>query len=208
MRALVTGASRGIGAALVTEGQARGYEVWGTVRAGEGLLLDVTDAAAQARVAAEVGPLDLLVCNAGVYLDKGLGLSDLTFEGLQETFAANVAGVALTVQAQLRNLSPRSRVAIISSRMGSSTAVAGNAFAYRASKAAALNLGLNLAQALRDHGVAVGIYHPGWVQTDMGGAEAEVTSPASARGLWDRFEALDMARTGVFEDYRGRALAP
>lgn len=204
MRALVTGGNRGIGAALVTEGQARGHAVRGTARSGDGLILDVTDAAAQARVAETTGPLDLLVCNAGVFLDRAMTLESLTAEALNDTFAANVTGVFLTVQAQLGNLSRGGRVAVISSQMGSTTQATGNSFAYRASKAAAINLGLTLSDALRDRGIAVGIYHPGWVRTDMGGSSAAVGVEASAAGLWDRFETLDLSNTGTFQTYDGQ----
>ena len=210
MRALVTGASRGIGAALVTEGRARGHEVLGATR-GVGripgdIVLDVTDPDAQAAAARAAGPLDLLVCNAGVYADKGRGLSDLTAEDLNSTFRANVTGVFLTVQAQRANLSAGGRVAIIASRMGSSRSASGNPFAYRASKAAAINLGLNLAQAMHPDGIAVGIYHPGWVRTDMGGASADISVETAAHGLWDRFTALDMGRTGCFEAHDGEPI--
>ena len=210
MRVFVTGASRGIGAAIVAEGRSRGHEVLSATRglgrvAGD-VTLDVTDPDAQARAAGEVGAIDLLVCNAGIYADKGRGLSDLTAEDLTATFAANVTGVFLTVQAQRANLSKGGRIAILASRMGSSTAATGNPFAYRASKAAAINLGLNLAQALHPDGIAVGIYHPGWVRTDMGGASADISVERSAQGMWDRFVALDMGRTGCFEAYDGEAI--
>ncbi len=204
MRTLVTGAGRGIGAGLMIEGRRRRHEMLGTVRSGSGIRLDVTDPQAQARVAFEVGELDLLVCNAGVFADRGTSLSNLTSADMNESFAVNVTGVFLTVQAQRRNLSRGGRIAVMASQMGSSTQASGDAFAYRASKAAAINLGLNLAAALRDVGIAVGIYHPGWVRTDMGGAQAAITTQEAARGLWDRFEALDMARTGTFETWDGR----
>ena len=205
MRVLVTGASRGIGAALVMEGRTRGHEVQGTTRKGaDGL--DVTDAAVQRRLAERTGPLDLLVCNAGVYLDKGTTLDDLDAERMAATFAANVTGVLLTVQAQRRNLGRGGRIAVIASAMGSQERAGGGAYAYRASKAAAVNLGRNLAVDLRGEGIAVGIYHPGWVRTDMGGADAAVSAEDSARGLWDRFEALDLDRTGAFESFDGAAV--
>ena len=205
MRTLVTGASRGIGAALLSEGQTRGHDVLGTTRSGDGLILYVTDAQAQASVAKQVGALDLVVCNAGVFLDRDKSLDTLTAQDLNDSFAANVTGVFLTVQAQLVNLSAGGRIAIIASQMGSSTQAVGNAFAYRATKAAAINLGMALSDALRDRGIAVGIYHPGWVRTDMGGDSAALSVEQSAQGLWDRFEALDMSRTGVFETYDGRS---
>ncbi|MCK0166296.1 SDR family NAD(P)-dependent oxidoreductase [Jannaschia sp. S6380] len=206
MRALVTGASRGIGAALLVEGRSRGHEVLGTIRRGDGTVLDVTCADAQARAAKEVGPLDLLVCNAGVYLDRGKDLMSLTHDDLRDTFAANVTGVVLTVQAQLRNLHAGGRIAIIASQMGSSARAGGNAFAYRASKAAVANLGANLALALQGHGIAVGTYHPGWVRTDMGGSAANLSADRAAGDLWDRFEALDLARSGCFESHDGQTI--
>ncbi len=206
MRTLVTGGNRGIGAALLTEGEARGHEVIGTARSGGDWVLDVTDANMQRDVAARIGRLDLLVCNAGVFLDKGKALADLTAQDWADTFAANVAGVAMTVQAQRRNLSAGGRIAIIASIMGSSERAGGNGFVYRAAKAAAINLGRNLAEDLRSDGIAVGIYHPGWVRTDMGGAGADLGVEASARGLWDRFEALSLERTGVFESFDGTPL--
>ncbi|CUH25947.1 C signal [Jannaschia seosinensis] len=210
MRALVTGANRGIGAALRSEGLSRGHDVVGTSRDGaDGLLrLDVTDGCLQTACASAAGALDAVICNAGVYLDKGQGLDELDGATLAATFAANVTGVFLTVQAQLRNLSEGGRVAIIASKMGASEAASGNAFAYRASKAAAVNLGLNLAEALRPRGIAVGIYHPGWVRTDMGGASASVGVEDSARGLWNRIEALDLDRTGTFESFDGTPIRP
>lgn len=203
MRALIIGASRGIGAALLAQGQTRGHEVVGTSRSGD-LALDVTDPAAQAKVAAETGAIDLLVCNAGVFLDRKSTIRTITQEELTQTFAVNVTGVALTVQAQLPNLSRGGRIAIISSQMGSAALARGGGYAYRTSKAAAINLGLNLAAELEGEGIAVGIYHPGWVQTDMGGKAASLTPEASASGLWDRFEALTLANTGKFENFDGQ----
>ena len=75
---------------------------------------------------------------------------------------------------------------------------------YRASKAAVLNFGRNLAQDLRGEGIAVGTYHPGWVRTEMGGPDAELSVSEAAEGLITRFEALDMSLTGCFETWDGR----
>ena len=50
----------------------------------------------------------------------------------------------------------------------------------------------------------VGIYHPGWVQTDMGGTGADITVEQSAIVLLERFDALNMATTGCFETWDGR----
>ncbi len=107
------------------------------------------------------------------------------------------------MQAQRANLAEGGRIAIIASRMGSSKAATGGAFAYRASKAAAVNLGLNFAEELRPDGIAIGTDHPGWVRTEMGGASADLSVGEAARGPRDRFEALDMDRSGCFVTYDG-----
>ncbi len=214
MRIIVTGANRGIGRALIDAFGARGDAVTGTTRGRpEGpdwLRLDVTDPASVRDFAAAFGdaPLDLLVCNAGVYVDKGEDLaSGYPAEAWAETFAVNVTGVFLTVQALLPNLrAAKGKVAIISSRMGSQTLAPGGSYIYRASKAAAVNIGRNLAADLRGDGIAVGIYHPGWVRTELGGAGANVVPAASATGLLARFDALSLATTGCYEDWRGAAI--
>ena len=97
------------------------------------------------------------------------------------------------------------KIAIIASQMGSQTRAPGGSYIYRASKAAAINLGRNLAVDLKPEGIAVGIYHPGWVRTDMGGDQGEISVAESAQGLAQRIAALDLARTGAFETWDGRA---
>ncbi len=217
MRCIITGASRGIGLELARQLDARGDRVTATTTgpapAGEDVAwdqLDVTDTAAiRAFAARHVEPLDLLVCNAGVYLDKLQNLETGFDAGMwAQTLAVNVTGVFLTVQALLPQLraAPAARIAVIGSQMGSSTNAPGGSFIYRASKAAALNLGRNLAAELKPEDISVGIYHPGWVQTDMGGKAADLLPATSAAGLIERFDALSPATTGCFETWDGRAL--
>ncbi|NSX54720.1 SDR family NAD(P)-dependent oxidoreductase [Parasulfitobacter algicola] len=212
MTVLITGANRGIGRALFDGYQARGENVHGTTRSEQPdpnwHYLDVTDPASHLKMckALDSQTIDLLVCNAGIYPDKSQGLADgYPPEMWAEGFATNVTGVFLTVQNLLPNLqmSDAGKIAIISSQMASDTRAPGGSYIYRASKAAALNLGRNLAADLKDIGVAVGIYHPGWVQTDMGGSSAEITVDQAAKGLITRFDALDLDTTGVFETWDG-----
>ena len=87
--------------------------------------------------------------------------------------------------------------------MGSSTRAGISAPIYRASKAAATNLARALSLELAPDKIAVGAWHPGWVQTDMGGSEAAITPQKSAAGLLSRFDSLSMQTSGVFEDYAG-----
>lgn len=209
---LITGANRGIGLAMSQHANALGHNVIGTGRQAEGLFdLEVTDPASHQKLVAGLNgaAIDILVCNAGVYTDKGKSIADYDPDDWHKSMAVNVMGPFLTVQALRENLklAERPRVAIIASQMGSTARAPGGSYAYRASKAAAVNLARNLATDLAAEGIAVGAFHPGWVKTDMGGTEAEITVDTSAAGLLARFDALSLATSGCFEDWRGQSLA-
>lgn len=208
MRILITGANRGIGAALAQTLTRRGDTVLGTSRTSPDYPLEVTDPASHHALARRLRglPIDRLVCNAGVYHDEGQSPdSGYPPDMWAETFAVNVTGVFLTIQALLPNLrlSTDPKIAIISSQMASDERAPGGSYIYRASKAAALNLGRNLATDLKPRGIAVGIYHPGWVQTDMGGSAAQIAPEQSALGLAERLDDLSLATTGCFLTWDG-----
>lgn len=209
MTTLITGANRGIGLGLADYYRANGGHVIATSRDGSaGATLDVTDPTSIAALAQTMGdqPLDTLICNAGVYLDR----NEQTTTGYgadlwAQTFAANVTGVFLTVQALLPNLKAAGapKIAIISSQMGSSLKAGGNGLIYRASKAAALNLGRNLSVDLKADAIAVGIYHPGWVRTDMGSDTAAISVDESVAGLTACIAELSLETTGRFLNWDG-----
>lgn len=214
MHVVITGAGRGIGKTLAEWYRSAGWDVTGTARDGSQVVtLDVTqpDAAATLAGALENTPVDLLICNAGVYLDKYADRREALDSGYPpemwaQSFAVNVAGVFATIQALLPNLraAESGKIAILSSQMASHERAPGGSYIYRASKAAVLNVGRNLATDLKQDGIAVGIFHPGWVQTDMGGSGADITVDQAVQGLMARFEGLDMSSTGCFETWDGR----
>ncbi len=213
MAILITGAARGIGKALRDHYVAEGQTVYGTARGDlpsqeHWLTLDMLDPSGFPQLAEKLDsvPIDLLVCNAGVYMDKGMKLATEYPAALwAETFAVNVTGVFLTVQALLPNLqmADAPRVAVITSSMGSSMQAPGHSYAYRASKAAATNLARNLAVDLEPIGIAVGAYHPGWVRSDMGGRNADISLAESVAGLTARFAALSLETTGEVLSHDG-----
>ncbi len=224
---LITGANRGIGLAMARLATERGDLVLAAARRPGAALaladlarrnrnvsvlnLDVTDPEEMAAAAAalEDAPIDLLICNAGQYLARG-GLDDpeYTYDAWHTMMMTNVAGIFFTVRAFLSRLrqAAEPKIAIVSSIMASSEQAPGGSYISRASKAAATNLARNLAVDLKQQGIAVGAYHPGWVRTDMGGPSAAIDAEESAKGLMQRFDALTLATTGVFEDYRGEAI--
>ena len=209
MHIVITGANRGIGAALANRYLAQGQQVTGTARQdGAAHQLDVTSPDQQAAFARSLGdqPVDLLICNAGVYLDKHETLETGYDAALwDKTFAANVTGVFLTIQALLPHLkrAEQAKIAIISSTMASHNRAPGGSYIYRASKAAVLTLGRNLAADLRPAGIAVGVYHPGWVRTDMGGGVADIGVDEAVDGLVARFDELSCDSTGCFKTWDG-----
>ncbi len=215
MQVLITGANRGIGAALANAYLKAGHCVIGTARDISGqspdiewVELDVTAPTDILQNKLAGRPLDLLICNAGVFPGKGLqGIENYTANIWASTLAVNVTGVFLSVQAALPSLrSNKGTIAIISSDMASSALAEGGSYAYRASKAAVTNLSRNLAVDLRSDGIAVGSYHPGWVRTDMGSNEADISAEESVSGLIQRISKLNLETTGVFESYGGEAL--
>ena len=210
MKVVITGGNRGIGLGLAQTYRSQGHDVIATARAADAETpLNVADPKSFANLKSACGdaPVDLLICNAGVYLDSAETLEiGYKAEDWATTFAVNVTGVFLTIQTLLQNVKAANagKIAIISSQMASSTTAPGRSYIYRASKAAALNLGRNLATDLRRDGVAVGIYHPGWVTTDMGGPTADIGVDEAVSGLVSEFDMLSIGTTGCFRTWDGR----
>jgi len=221
MTVLITGANRGVGLELARHYSNAGTGVIATTRGeipadlkdrAEWHRLNVTDPASHKTLAAALDGrnLDLLICNAGVLLDRRQSLADGYDAQLwADTFAVNVTGVFLTVQALLPNLSQAkgAKIAVIASRMGSDHHASGGSLIYRASKAAAVNLVRNLACDLTGTEISIGAFHPGWVQTDMGGASADITPQTSAKGLAGAIATLSPATSGSFLNYDGTPIA-
>lgn len=218
MRALVVGASGGIGAALVAALRARGDDVTGLSRREDGL--DVTDESSVARaLAALSGPFDLILVATGALLLAGAGpeksLKAVTAQGLAQSFAINAIGPALVIKHALP-LMPRDRVAklaVLSARVGSiGDNALGGWYAYRAAKAA-LNQILHTAaiEVRRSHPQSVLVaLHPGTVETGLAPAQRAghpAMSPAAAADhLLRVLDRLGPADTGQFRDWQGKVV--
>ena len=229
-RSLVTGANRGLGLEFVRQLLARGDRVVATCRqpgkatalnalAGEHpgrlhvLPLDVADPRAIAELQRELllladdgDRLDLLVNGAGV-LHSGERFGSVSAVNLDDSFRTNAMGPFLLTQALATRLADGARVANITSQLGSiaNTTRFGTP-SYDISKAAQNMATALLAAALRERGIVVIALHPGWVQTDMGGAGATVTSEQSVTGLLRVIDGLKASDSGRFLDWRGESL--
>ena len=220
MRWIVTGANRGIGLELAKQLTARGEEVIATARdpqaatelvslGGRVVPLDVRDADSVASFVQALGdePVDVLINNAGVGGGDALGNVDYDFA--QRAFDTNALGTIRVVEAVLPKLkrSAVKKVANISSRMGSiEETTGGSYYAYRMSKAA-LNMATRcMAIDLKSDGVAVVSMHPGWVQTDMGGPNAEITTEESATAMLETIAGLSADQNGTLIDRDGAVI--
>lgn len=218
-RALVAGASRGLGLGLARELARRGYEVIATVRdphkagtLGENIRVEVLDIDDPASVAAlrdrlRGHPLDLLYINAGVSGPKHADASQATWEEVGALFLTNAVAPIRLARALLGEVKEGGVVAFMSSVLGSIGGnTSGGSELYRASKAALNSLVQSFRAGIGDRRLTVLTLHPGWVRTDMGGERAPLDVETSVRGLVDVVE--EHARSGVhgFFDYKGESL--
>ncbi len=215
--ALVTGANRGIGLELCRQLSKSGWTVIGVCRSPSADLqqlgvrvesgIDVTSDTDVADLAARLEGLrlDLLVNNAGLLSSETLG--DLDFDRIRRQFEVNSLGPLRVTHSLLANLGKGSKVAIITSRMGSiADNTSGSRYGYRMSKAAVNMAGMSLSQDLRGSGIAVAILHPGFVRTGMTGGQGLIDADESAAGLLARIDALTLESSGGFWHSNGERL--
>jgi len=172
--------------------------------------LDVTNPQSVAALKEELGraPIDILINNAGVGGSRERPKGIIDFDGWLKIFAANSVAPVMVAVALRDNLlaGTQKKLVTITSQLGSITNHSGGAFPYHASKAAVNSLMHGLSKDWARDGVTVGIFHPGWVQTDMGGAGAPVKPAESVKGLRAQIAALNAENSGSFRDYTGREL--
>ena len=217
-RALVIGASGGIGSAVAQALEARGVAVTGLSRSGDGL--DVTDEASVTRVMAALeGPFDLVFAATGALEGGGYepekSVAAVTAEGLMAQFAVNAAGPMIVLREALR-LIPKDRravIAVLSARVGSiGDNAIGGWHGYRAAKAALNQLVHGAAIELsRTHKQAIAVcLHPGTVETPFtakyAGRHKTVPAAEAAENLLGVIDELKPHQSGGFYDYAGKEI--
>lgn len=216
--ALIIGASRGIGLELVKQYRNDGWRVIATARKQEDCdalaalgaephKLDVTNVEAVAGIGWKLDgeELDVAILNAGVYGPRHDGFPAQTdFDAVMHT---NVLAAMrlLPVLAPLVCASRgNGKLAVLSSRMGSlSERTSPSGSLYRASKAALNSVLIDTALVYGKQGATCVAFHPGWVQTDMGGAGADITVEQSASGIRATLDGLAASEVAVYRNYDG-----
>lgn len=205
---LITGANRGIGLELATQLQQKGCQVIVACRNSSSELeaigcqvetgFDVGNEKSVKQLADKLAntKLDLLINNAGIL--ASMGLDSLDYDAMRQQFEINTLGPLRVTENFLPNLSKGSKVAIITSRMGSIADGSGGQYGYRVSKTAVNMVGSCLAYDLKDQGIAVALLHPGYVRTGMTGNQGLINTDESASGLIQRIDELNMENTGGF----------
>ena len=224
---LITGANRGIGLELSEQFAEDGWQVLACCRnpddAGQlqalnerGLAielhaLDVTDYEQMATLAEQLAnrPIDILLSNAGIYGSKGTGFGQVDAEEWRQVLEVNTIAPLMLTQAFVEQVaaSQQKLVAVISSKVGSiADNSSGGSYVYRSSKTAVNQVVKSLSIDLADRGISVISLHPGWVQTEMGGPNAEIGTDESVSGLKSILQSAGRAQSGQFIEFNGDSI--
>jgi len=214
---VVTGANSGIGLELCRALTKRGHRVVAVCRKPSSELeatgariesgIDLTEPTAIANLAEHLAgdDIDVLINNAGLLHHDSFESVDA--QSIRDQLEVNAIAPLLLTQALAPKLHAGSKVALVTSRMGSmGDNTSGGAYGYRMSKAALNAAGVSLARDLASRQIAVVILHPGFVRTKMTGQNGLCDPDESARGLLERIEELTLETTGRFLHMNGDVL--
>lgn len=221
---LITGANRGIGLELAEQFAADDWQVIACCRepaAADPLralaercgdveihALDVTDYTRMKSLSDQLAdrPIDVLLSNAGIYGSKGVAFGAVDAAEWRAVLEVNTIAPLMLAQAFVEQVaaSERKLIAVISSKVGSiADNGSGGSYPYRSSKTAVNQVVKCLSIDLAGRGIAAISLHPGWVQTEMGGPNAEIGTDRSVAGLKAILQSAGQAQSGQFIEYDG-----
>jgi len=222
---LITGANRGIGLEMTKLYAAAGHRVLACCRAPakadklaavaaqhKGVRpvgVEIASGASVAALRQAIGdqPVDVLINNAGAPgpAPQNQSLANMDYDGWMETFNVNTMAPLRMLQVFRANLAAGTnpRAVTITSQMGAIGLDMIAMYAYCTSKAAVNKLMRMASFELKKEGITVALIHPGWVRTDMGGPQAQISPEESAAGIVSVIEKLSLAETGCFKKWNG-----
>jgi len=222
--ALITGANRGLGLEFARQYAVDGWRVIATCRDPDKAFklagvdgdvaihkLDVTNFDEIENLARELNAenIDLLVNNAGVIGPRQWQFGDTDYPAWAETLATNTLAPLKMCESFVGHVarSQRKQMIAITSHLGS---IGGNddgaMYIYRSTKAALNAVMKSVAIDLKDQGIAVAVFHPGWARTAMGGDNAPVEPVDSVAGIRQLTAALKVSDDCAFLRYDGTEL--
>lgn len=218
----ITGAGRGIGLELVRSHAAKGDRVFALVRnpskaaelqaianGSDGRVsiheMDVASSASVTAGAAGTGeePIDLLYNVAGVLGEASPQLDGIDWDDFDHALEVMLKGPMRVLTAFLPRMRAGSKVINFSSQLAASTWPYGGFYPYVAAKAGLNRMMRSVAIDLKDRGIVVGIVHPGYVQTEMSGPNADITPQESAAAIVALSEAWSLEESGEFYNWNG-----
>lgn len=221
---LVTGANRGIGLEFVQQYLEIGAQVIATYREVENsdalirlseerptldtFNLDVASDESRKAFAAQLGPrpIDIFINNAGIYGPRDSNFGNVDEANWIPTLRINALAPLLLTQLIIENLrrGDSKKLLYVTSKMGSiDDNKGGGSYVYRSSKAALNAVVKSISVDLASDGMRVGLLHPGWVRTDMGGPNALIDAETSVSGMIQVIDGLDDQSSGRFFNYNG-----
>jgi len=228
---LITGANRGLGLEFARQYLADGWHVIATCREPDAAIdlrglgderlevraLEVTDFAAVDALADDLDgrPIDILINNAGLFgpkrkadSDLGQSFGHIDYDIWSEILRVNSQAPLKLSEALIDNVaaSNERKIVTISSELGSIAGAEAGLYAYRTSKAAVNMAMAILTKDVAERGVTVITFNPGWVRTDMGGAEASLDANESITNLRKLIADFSRERSGAYLNYTGEEI--
>jgi NAD(P)-dependent dehydrogenase (short-subunit alcohol dehydrogenase family) len=181
--------------------------------------LEMTNESSLSALAAKLidAKIDLFINNAGIYSgtdgtlgdDKSQTFGSIDPAAWAKVFKVNTIAPIMAIQAlaPILKKGDGKKIVNITSRMGSLTEMGAGSIAYRSSKAALNGAMRVLMHDLKNEGLSVYNFHPGWVQTDMGGKNAQLTPEQSITAMRKTIANLKESQSGSYLNYDGQPIA-
>lgn len=219
---LITGANRGIGLEMARQYAAAGDKVIACVRdpaaatelnniaeSGDVTLerMELGDFDSITAMRKRIGdlPIDIVINNAGWVGGGKQGIDDVDIAEWHRTLDINTIGPLILAREFKSNLaaSGNGKLMNVSSQLAASTWPMGGMIIYSTTKAGLSKITQILAIDWKDEPITVGVMHPGWVKTDMGGPNAELTPEESAEGIRNVIAGMTKEDSGKFYKWNG-----